>query len=356
MFDYQIACAQKFGGISRYHYELLKGLNRCEKVKARMPLLFTANYYFSYAIHGPGLWHRKIWKKLRLFNKIYMFGRYYAGRYDIFHWTWYDDANCPKGGKTVVTIHDMIHELMWQDQEQDLIRRKKELIYKADYIIAISQNTKWDILRLYPDIPENKISVIYHGTNHLPVPRTPEGWDTEMKYILFVGKRNLYKNGMIMVREIGEILKRDRVFLFFAGGDGLQEDELQVIREAGIENLVIQKNVSDGELAFLYQNAVCFIYPSGYEGFGFPLLEAFDNGCPVLCNHATSLPEVGGDAVMYFDININGDLKEKLDSFLQDENLRQRLINDGRKRCQQFNWDKTAKETLKVYRKLSGKN
>lgn len=245
----------------------------------------------------------------------------------------------------------MIPEIYWKGPE-DLIQRKKEYIHRADHVITISESTKKDILDLYPEIPEDKISIVYHGTNHLPVPRMPEGWDCGKRYILFVGKRRTYKNGMAMVREISGVLKREDLYLVFAGGNVLEDAELETVRQVGVEDRILQMNVIDEELAYLYQNALCFVFPSGYEGFGFPLLEAFDNSCPVLCNRGTSLPEVGGDAALYFDINTPGDLREKLDAFLRDGSIRERLIAAGRERCGQFTWEKAARETLACYQKL----
>lgn len=116
----------------------------------------------------------------------------------------------------------------------------------------------------------------------------------------------------------------------------------------------MQHDVDDQSLAYLYANAICFVYPSLYEGFGLPILEAFDNNCPVICANNSSLPEVGGNAALYFDNEDAGKLAKAVEMLFTDNSIRQKCIELGRIRCKEFTWEKCFEETSKVYRRMIG--
>ena len=111
-------------------------------------------------------------------------------------------------------------------------------------------------------------------------------------------------------------------------------------------------DTDDKTLSYAYSKAKCFVFPSLYEGFGIPTLEAFSCGCPVILSSTSSFPEVGGDAVIYANPYDEEDMREKILAVISDENLRDTLINKGRERLKLFDWDKTVAETLKCYEKL----
>ena len=137
----------------------------------------------------------------------------------------------------------------------------------------------------------------------------------------------------------------------------LYEEILEAPKKYGVADRVkILENVNDEDLAVFYKHALCYVLPSLYEGFGLPVLEAMQNGCPVLTSNVSSLPEAGGDAVLYFDPNNVDDMAEKITKIVNDEKLRKVLIEKGKKQAQKFNWDKTAKQTLDVLREVGGKN
>lgn len=356
LYDYQIACAQKFGGVSRYHYELMKSLNSFSDCKADIAVLFNANYYFANLLGKKTIdSYHGMWKPLAVLNRIHTVFCLVFKKYNIFHPTWYA-SYVPKfkNVKTVVTIHDMIQELLLENQEE-IISKKKKWIYNSDHIIAISENTKKDILKLYPDIPTNKISVVYHGTNHLPPPQEPQNALNYGKYILFVGGRSSYKNASYMVEELCDALNKLDINIVFAGAGPLKPDEIETLVRLGIKDKVYQINASDEELAWLYKNAYCFIYPSMYEGFGFPILEAYDNQCPVICSNSSSLPEVAGNGAIYFNPSEKYSLRAAFAKFVEDEDLRMRMICNGEKIVEKFSWDRTARETFEVYNKLTAK-
>lgn len=357
MCDYQVFSSQEYGGVSRYHIELKKAIDALGKNECNIVAPFSINYYLKeFGVHKWNFPKNRVVRKAMKIvgnsvNKICC--KLESGKNDIIHATWYDPYILKaSSGKLVVTIHDMIHEIYWPEKAKKEIEHKKEFIYKSSAIIAVSENTKKDILRFYPDIPEEKISVVHHGIDHLPKACKP---DKELpdRYILYVGQRDDYKNATFYIHAMKDILdKYEDVKLLFVGGNKLSEKELCVIKELGIDNKVIRVKTNDAELAYIYNKAVCFVYPSLYEGFGFPILEAFDNECPVICTYSSSLPEVGGNAAMYFNEGDAEMLQKYVVDMLEDNELRRKYIMMGKERAKDFTWEKCAKETIEVYKKV----
>jgi glycosyltransferase involved in cell wall biosynthesis len=137
--------------------------------------------------------------------------------------------------------------------------------------------------------------------------------------------------------------------VFCAGGNDFNEREIYFFKKLNIFDFVKQKNVNDRELIYLYKNAEVFIFPSLYEGFGIPILEAFACGCPVILSRSSSFPEVGEDAVEYFNLNDEKSLLTSIKNILNNFNYREDLIKRGYKQLKKFSWDYTVKKTIKVY-------
>ncbi len=366
LYDFQIFYEQIYGGVSRYHMELVKVLNQYYDCEIDIFVIFSRNFYLGNYLGKNRMHTGKLYKKIvynhfikKYFielNKKNTLKKIEKENYDIIHITWTDPyCDMAAKGKLVVTIHDMIHELLWEKTEfaKQEIEHKKRVIYEAEAIIAISENTKQDILHIYPDVPDEKITVIYHGTNHLPAPVCPKEMSVPKRYFLYVGQRRGYKNASLFLDAVSGILKEQRdIRVILVGGGSLLKEEIEELRRLDIRDFVIQYNASDGELAYLYENAICFIYPTKYEGFGFPVLEAFDHGCPVICTNSSSLPEVGGNAALYFEPDNVQDLKDKINHVLSDENLRRQCAAAGRERVKLFDWNKTANETYGLYKKV----
>lgn len=355
LFDHQIFCLQQYGGVSRYYMELAYELNKNKDISIDIPVLFSKNQYLADQRNSKCCVVNNRWvdRLIKLINRGYTICRLNTKTYDIVHPTWHAPYIIPFArGKLVITIHDMIHEIYGPYNSKD-IKNKKRSIYCSDAIIAISENTKNDILRFYPDISPDKISVIYHGTNHLPDSKKPKGISIPDKYILFVGKREEYKNAEILIKAVSDVVRENKdIVLFMAGGGGFKKEELELIKALKMERNIIQADISDAELAYLYRNAICFIYPSKYEGFGFPLLEAFDNECPVISSNASCLPEVGGEAALYFDPDDQKELCTHIKAMIDNEELRKDYISRGKKRSKFFSWEKTAEQTLDLYRRI----
>lgn len=350
-YDYQIMQMQKYGGISRYFYELLTHINKGTDAHADAYCFGNKNTYFE-----------------KYFNKIIdnpirgmgYINRFLASmkikKYDIVHPTYYNPyvLNC-KHNKLIITVYDMIHELFPDifSKDDPTIENKKKMLYGADHIIAISENTKKDILSLYPDINPDKITVIYIGSNMMP---STENVNIKLpeRFILFVGNRGGYKNFNTFMKSVKPILSSDAdLNLVCLGGGSFNDEEKELIGEASDQ--VIQMNAFDSELAYAYSKALCFVFPSMYEGFGIPTLEAFRCDCPVVLSNTSSMPEVGGDAAVYFDPNNEQDIYNKVLQVISNEELRQQMIEKGQVQLAKFSWDKIAEDTVNCYKKVLGK-
>lgn len=360
LFDYQILMLQKFGGISRYYHELNQRI-KSQGNEVYIPILKSQNYYFRDYIKPSKKIHQRIDTLINDVSTLYVLirERFNGKGIDIIHPTYFYPSYIkflPKKNrrkqKMIITVHDLICELFYPDVDKDVVKRRK-IILDADGIIAISEHTKKDLLKVYPELDEKKIKVIYHGCS-MNVPQCSENEYTfPDKYILFVGNRTLYKNGMGMLKAFDKIAQKcPDVHMFFAGGGAFNDEERDFIKRNGLDAKVIQKNISDDELYYAYKNALCFVFPSLYEGFGIPILEAFFCGCPVALSNASCFPEIAEDAAVYFDGEDAESMAENIINLITNEEQRQDYIERGKQRLKLFTWDKTAEETVKFYKEI----
>ena len=246
----------------------------------------------------------------------------------------------------VVTVYDLIPEVFGTPLQES--RHRHYVLSAATAIIAISESTKRDLMRFY-GVPEDKITVVYLAVPETGVPALRDGARREESpYFVFIGKRDGYKNwewtveamagrlkaGMRLVCTWREFNARERAFL----------------KRLGVEGHVEARVCARDEMAELYRGARALVFPSRYEGFGLPILEAWRNGCPVILSRASCFPEIGGDAALYFDLDDAGSLVRCLDE-VGDEARRKDLVERGTQRVHCFTWEKTACETLAVYQK-----
>jgi len=223
----------------------------------------------------------------------------------------------------VLTVHDLIPELFELKGYRKDFRR--QALERAAGLIAVSEHTKHDLVRQY-GVPEEKVAVIAHGAMESVL---PEPVETPEDYVLFVGKREGYKNHAWMMEALAPLVE-------------------QGIAVVSTGNPIY----TDGQLVMLYRKARAFVYPSRYEGFGLPILDAWQNECPVILSRASCFPEIGGDAALYFDLDdADGLRRAVLD--VGNADVRQELVRRGKVRVSQFTWERCARETAKVYRKAS---
>lgn len=351
--------AQKVG-VSIYAYELLRYFARQadhqtqfviylrDKPRDEFPPL---SQYFQYRIiKGSFLWSQ-LFLPLNLYLKkeidVFFSPAHYAPRF------------CPV--PTVVTIHDLSY-FYYPDEflKKDLYQLKnwtKYSVEKAQKIIAVSTTTKKDLIKFY-QIPETKIDIVHNGfysvipsESRRKVGRSREISKIEKPYILYVGTIQPRKNLIILIEAFNLLLKEKPEYsLIIAGKKGwLYQPIFQKVKELNLEDKIIFTGyIIDEEKTELCANASLFVLPSLYEGFGIPILEAMNFGCPVIASSTSSLPEIGEDACLYFDPKNANELKNKMIEVLANEFLRQQLINKGKKRVQLFSWDKCGKQTLQI--------
>ncbi len=225
------------------------------------------------------------------------------------------------------------------------------MIKTASRIIAISENTKLDIIHYY-DIESSKIQVVHLGNSFPTVTATePRPSDFPARYLLFVGLRSGYKNFSLFAEAIADLFAEDRdLRLICVGGGPFNSDEKKHLSRLLLVDKVIQVSPTDEELARLYRHASLFAFPSLYEGFGIPILEAFGAGCPVVVSDTGSFPEVAGEAAAYFNPRDPGSIRAVIGQILGDPNRASALREAGRRRLARFDWLETARKTKEVYR------
>jgi glycosyltransferase involved in cell wall biosynthesis len=359
LYDYQIFCLQQYGGISRYFYELA---NHIAALVEHSVEIFAPFYTCQYLTARGVATHkgRKI-PKLSGLEKVtawsidaalaYLLSSSQSG-VDVFHATYYSGVDCcTRSSKKIITVHDMIYE-KFSDQfpGKDKMRQmKKNAIIRADHIICVSDNTRRDLLNLLP-VPENKTSVIYHGSSFYKKTKN-KSFPIRKPYLLFIGQRDGYKNFDILLRAFAHSSKLRKDFLLICfGGGTFSSVERKRIATLGLSlQDVIHVRGDDADLAGFYGEAAAFVYPSLYEGFGIPLLEAMALSCPVVCSNASSFPEVVGNAADLFDPFDEESLRSTIERVVFSMEHRDFLIGRGLDRARLFSWDRCAEETLQVY-------
>jgi glycosyltransferase involved in cell wall biosynthesis len=363
LLDPQIFFLQRYGGISRYYTEMYRLLKNDRQINIKCPLLVTENLHLRhYNLHPkliPFLSKIKGMSRFLAFDKIEKSKKITKQilekkRADVFIPTYYDTYFLSSIGNIpfVVTVYDMIHELLPEHFKNDIntVPNKKKLIEQATGVIAISENTKRDILKVYPHIDANKIHVVYLSQS-INTEKIKMSNKVEEKYVLFVGVRAAYKNFDFFLKATARWLLKNEMRLYCLGGGEFNKEELLLMESLGISNNATQIEFKDNELAVYYTNAFAFVFPSAYEGFGIPVLESMACGCPVILPNTSSFPEVAEDAGIYFELNNASSLVEKLQDLLTDDNLRQEKINLGFKQEKKFSWERTKRECLEVYKK-----
>ena len=377
LYDHQAFTLQKYGGVSRCFVELYKNLPK--EVDARILVHESDNVYLREAIgvHPKGyhfnhfICHWRFPGKYRLhimadkfrkhkfypeYNTNYVFEELSKGDFDIFHPTYYSDYFLPylNGKPFVLTIHDMIPELYPQYYGQDNIQivMKRKLAPLAKAIIAVSENTKQDIIRIL-GIPAEKIHVIYHGCS-LPIVKETSS-PFPFPYILYVGARWTYKNFIPFAKSMAPILRKYKNLHVVCTSSDFDNEEKALFEGLGIADRFVHQWIgNDSDLFALYRHATCFVYPSEYEGFGIPILEAYQADCPVILSRRSCFPEIAGDAAIYFDMDARQDnLSGIMATFMEmNRDERECLLEKQRQRLSLFSWEQSAQKLAQVYNSI----
>ena len=367
----------KFSGVSRYVCELSEGLINMG-VDVHIPIKETINEYLKNSsffektsaetcaaplhirmLHQL-LAHTPLKEKARRHELRHQGLQALRKRkYDIIHPTHNNAVELlPYIGETplVITVHDMTHELFSScfPASDPSSARKRLYAQRADRIIAISECTKNDLVRLF-DISPDKIDVVHHG-NSLKLPQNASSIQINApeRYVLFVGGRNGYKNFNRFAEAFAIVAAEDKqLHLVCAGGGAFSEAELTHLQQLGIAERCQQRWVTDEELAMLYNHAQAFVYPSEYEGFGLPILEAYECGAPVLCADASCFPEIAAKGALYFKPLDIQEMAHAIRQTVQSPDQQEALKEAGRRRLRDFSWQKTAEKTLETYLKVT---
>lgn len=379
LFDYQAFTMQNYGGVSKCFCELIKSFpsaiqyeiaikqsnnihlkesSLVENIKEAPCNIVTFSKKFSFRGHVRTYYILNKYLHLPTaenINQDYSIRLLKENKYDIFHPTFFDPYFLSYIGNKpfVLTIHDMMPELFtnfFKRNSLDIIN-KRILAKSASKIIAVSNQTKSDIIDILK-IPENKIEVIYHGGPQIE--KIIEKPIFEKKYFLYVGQRGTYKNFPLTLKEFQKIAVSFGDVYLICTGPNFSKKETDLIKTLKLEHRVFQKTVTDKELKNLYANAIAFIYPSLYEGFGMPILEAYSYGCPVILNNTSCFPEIANNAALFFDSDdSSSNLSSKLIEILQwSQEERQINIKLGYDRLSYFSWNKSALKLISIYKEI----
>ncbi len=357
-YDHQAFSLQDYGGITRIFSELKTGIDRSNN-HAHLSLLYSNNIHLKENNLAPQTVFRgaQILKRRQVLytvNQCYNIYDILTSRFDIYHPTYYNPGliKYAKHKPVVATFHDMINEKFagkFRELRPDdrLIREKKEMAAKATHIIAVSENTKKDLIEIYGTDPE-KIMVIYLGNSFVGNINSSKV-NSEKPYLLYVGNRGLYKNFVPFLKAIAPLLIRHKISFVCAGGKQFTKEEKDVIVQLNVGEYLIQEPVNDTRLAELYTNALAYVFPSLYEGFGIPVLEAFACNCPCILSNTSSLPEVAQNGAVYMDPYDPESMYHAVEMVVSDSAIRDKLAKDGGIRLKNFSWAKHVTETLDLY-------
>ena len=369
--DEQAFLMREAGGITRYICALSEGLARTKRVQVHLFGGISANMHLHEVSVSPWLhptyWRRRDrWRINKLVKRISRVwrGRVFAAvrrqhQKVIYHPSFYevDPWIASRADMTVVTFHDMIPEWLATHAPSEgasvLLGHKRHAATRAQLIIANSASTRADILKCYPGLRTpiavtplasrlNSVTPSDEVLVSRPLPR---------RYFLMVGNRYGYKNGISVLRAFAKLATTTDAELIAFGGERLSASERAVLQENQAYTRWRQVRGDDRALAASYRRAVGLVYPSLYEGFGLPILEAMQMGCPVITGSHSSLVEVGSDAVIHVDPGNISELFGAMFRLLNDGDYREDLIRRGRKRSAHFSWEETARLTLEAYSK-----
>lgn len=360
-YDHQIFSLQPYGGISRYFVELASRVagdpdfRVCVVAPMHLNQLLRKNN--TVPVHGTYVPHVRGTRAVRfLSNSLASRVALFAAGADLIHETYYTyERIAPVRTPVVVTVFDMIHERFPSSfKARDSTRsRKYAAIRRASRIICISESTRRDLLEdvrvdpalvsVVPLAADPALALLASPTRPVAAP-----------YVLYVGPRRGYKNfdACLTAFVASGFLESGMVLVCFGGGAWTAVDQ-QVVKKAGLPAAaVIHVGGGDDVLASLYHHAAVFIYPSLYEGFGIPPLEAMVCGCPVVCSRTSSLPEVVGVAAETFDPYDVNDMARALSRVVNSPEYAANLRRLGTERAAEFSWQRCAERTMDVYRSL----
>lgn len=344
VFDNIIFFLQNTGGISNYWYQLLIRLGDNSNIK------------FYSRSKSKNIFYNLLESKFNKFNTTNLNYPLFIDRFldfksnlfisdekFIFHSSYYR-INKNKYAINIITVHDFIHEKFYSGIRRYIsLIQKRKAIYNADLIITVSKSTKKDLIEIYPDINQNIIKVVYNGVsdNFFKISDINHNDDT----LLYIGAREKYKNFHSIVKILSNLFDYKLVIV----GPQLTRFETNFLNNNLKDRWTFFTKVSEKKLNELYNLSFALIYPSLYEGFGIPLLEAMKSGCPFIALNNSSIPEVAGDA----GILINKLTEEEVIKALKFIKLNRISIQKkGFIQSNKFSWENCFSQTYNLYAQL----
>lgn len=352
VFDNIVYRLQKAGGISVYWTEMCRRLIKDQTFeKLFIEDVFSKSNIFRQELDIPTI---NIYLKK---NFLFKLSRYFDVNIHlknkfIFHSSYFRLCS-NKNAINVTTVHDFIYEKHSRWGPKRLVHSfiKKRAIRKSDAIICVSESTKRDLIEYIPNVDIKKVYVIYLSVSNCFFPLTVLNFDTPFpknKYLLFVGQRKGYKGFMFAVK----VAKFYSINLLFVGGGSLSNAErLYLKSHLSKDSFIHVGNISSNRLNELYNNALCLFYPSTYEGFGLPLIEAQKAGCPVIAYRGSSIIEVVENSALLIEEHTIEAVKKHI-ALLNDPIKRAEIIEKGLINTKRFSWDQSYEKLISVYNKL----
>lgn len=379
LYDYQAFTMQNFGGVSKCFCELIANLP--EDIQAEIAIKQSNNIHlresqlvptcskvnidwdtFSQKYHlkkGHIIYYTLcrlgVLNGMEYVNQRYSINKIISDNFDVFHPTFFNPYFLRYIGKKpwVITIHDLMPEKFpqyFRRDSNDIVFKQKHLS-SASAIIAVSNTTKNDLVQML-GVPAEKVTVIYHGGPQIE--EIVEKPIAECPYFLYVGSRTAYKNFKQTVKDFAKFHQHHRETKLICTGSDFNENEKALINQLTLHNCVCHYKVDDKQLKNLYGHALAFVYPSLYEGFGMPILEAYAYGCPVLLNDIPVFREVAGNAAIYFSSHEG---KSNLPLYLEEVysmgyEERHNLIERGYTQLSRYSWERSAWQLAELYKSL----
>ncbi|WP_204103353.1 MULTISPECIES: glycosyltransferase family 1 protein [Spirulina sp. CCY15215] len=360
LYDGSIYKMQVTGGVNRYFQNLIQRLPDCYT-----PILTTTGIshigcpqhsnlklkcYHRFGLH-PG--------RISYFIEPYYF-RWIEGKVhpDLWHPTYYNLLNQREISQIsrpiVITVHDTIHEIFADrlDPEGIQAQIKDKAIAAADTILCVSENTHQDLLKYYPHA-EGKVKVTYLASELHQSLVLGDRTLIEQPYFLYVGSRWFYKNVETLLKAFKKVISVYKDIKLCLVSSAFSEQEKRELTELNLTDyLILYDHIDDRTLAQLYHKSIALVYPSLYEGFGLPPLEAMSCGTVAIASNVSSIPEIVGDAALLFKPTSVDELADSMIFLLENPLERERLIEKGKQQVKLFSWEKTVNQTINTYQSL----
>lgn len=371
------SCLKNKSGIGIYTYELSKRLQKYNDLEFEGHIFnFLNRNDISKDIEGINIEKRVcslfpygVYRRIWHYSMI-KYNSLFKSKCGIYHF--FNFIVPPRiEGKVITTIHDMTYEMYPETMDKKNLKRIKDdieySVNRADKIITVSESSKYDIIK-YLNVPENEIEVVYNGVEYNRFARdyneeekvkVKQKYSLPDNYILYMGTLEPRKNIESIVEAFKlfkeqSYLKEKDFKLVIAGKKGwMFESIFELVNKLNLqENVIFTDYVDEKDKPLIYNMAQLFVFPSIYEGFGIPVLEAMASSVPVITSNVSSLPEVAGDAAILVDPKDTLSIAKNINDILSDENLKDELINKGHIQAQIFTWEASAEKLYEIYKSM----